>query len=173
MDDFEGLSAEEIQKILASGGLEDSSNDALAQMIMLQKLRGDQPKLEGRQAGRVFVANNPLEHLGSYLQNRNMEKKQAGIEEALANARAGQRDARAAYGRAWAGPSKGPPMQAGPDQTAIEQNVPMPNIQMATANQLRKPPMKRPGMPLKNFPMNKMGQFDEPTLDQLLNGSPY
>jgi hypothetical protein len=171
MQDFKDLSAEELQAILSGGASEDSSNDALVQMMMLQKLRGQQPALEGRQAGRVYVANNPLEHLGSFMKNRQMDKKQSAMEEALGNSRAqGQRHVDA-LGKAAMGPPAGPPMAA-PEQASVEGNVPMPNIQMEMAQQLRgKAPRRRPAMPTSKFPMKSPTSFEEPSLEQLLNAN--
>jgi hypothetical protein len=143
MDD---LTAQELEQILNSGSMEDSSQDALLQLAMLQKLRGNMSPLQGRQAGDIYTANHPLEHLARAMEMVKMNQKEKAIEEALANSRAQQRAGRQAYGRAWRGNPA--PIMEDPTQSSMEVNVPEPMFQMQVAQQLRQPrPPVSPGPP--------------------------
>ena len=58
--------------------------DALEkQAERVRALRRESP--EGREAGRVYVAANPLEHIGAAWQNYNVMKKERELEEGIRN----------------------------------------------------------------------------------------
>lgn len=58
-----GYTEEQIKMILGLAGLEEDKGTLSTQFEMARALRNPQGP-EGRQAGNVYVASNPLEHVG-------------------------------------------------------------------------------------------------------------
>lgn len=67
MDDFNNLSEEDLQQLMALGVIPDQQSSLEDQIQQAQLIRNRQaPK--GYDTGRVYVAANPLEHLARALQ---------------------------------------------------------------------------------------------------------
>ena len=67
MEDLDNLSEEELQQLIALGSLPDEQNALQDQIKQAQMIRNRQAP-QGTQAGRVYVAANPLEHLAYAMQ---------------------------------------------------------------------------------------------------------
>jgi len=68
---LENMTEEDLQKLVELGVIDDKMAENARQMQLAEQLRY-RAGPEGRQAGRVYVAANPLEHIG-----RGMEQYQA------------------------------------------------------------------------------------------------
>jgi hypothetical protein len=65
MTNFMGMSPEELEQVMASSTYPEAQGNIQLQKLLAESLRGSSP--EGRQAGRTYVAANPLEHIASLL----------------------------------------------------------------------------------------------------------
>lgn len=77
--DLSGMSEEEIQQLIDLGAIDENMAENARQMAVQEGLRY-QSAPEGRQAGRVYVAANPLEHIGKGLEQYNAMKKMKELE---------------------------------------------------------------------------------------------
>lgn len=82
MEEFnlETLSEEDLQELVSLGVIDENMAENARQMALAEKLRYGTPGPEGRQAGRVYVAANPLEHLGRGMEQWNAQKKMGELE---------------------------------------------------------------------------------------------
>lgn len=71
---LEQMSEEELQKMVELGVIDEQMAENARQMALQEQLRY-QAAPEGRQAGRTYVAANPLEHIGKGLEQYNAAKK--------------------------------------------------------------------------------------------------
>lgn len=78
MDDFSGLSEEDIAALLELGVIDDQQSMLSGQLAQANTIR-NRPGPEGRQAGRVYTAANPLEFLGRGMEMHKAEKETADI----------------------------------------------------------------------------------------------
>ena len=69
-----------LKALLATYGDQLEMSDYEKQMSRVQALRDQLPDAEGRQAGRVYVAANPLEHVGKAIGQYNTMKKEKGFQ---------------------------------------------------------------------------------------------
>lgn len=81
-----GLDPRVLEAMLGTYGDQLEMSAQEKQLEQAQALRG-MATPEGRQAGRVYVAANPLEHLGTGIQKYRAGKKAQGIEDELARTR--------------------------------------------------------------------------------------
>jgi hypothetical protein len=77
---LEQMSEEELQKLVELGVIDDNMAENARQMRLAEELRYATPTPEGRQAGRVYVASNPLEHIGKGMQQWNAQKRMDELE---------------------------------------------------------------------------------------------
>lgn len=71
---------EALKALLATYGDQLEMSDFEKQMARVQALRDQLPDAEGRQAGRVYVAANPLEHLGKGVADYRMRKREKELQ---------------------------------------------------------------------------------------------
>jgi hypothetical protein len=77
--DLAGMSEEELQQLISLGVIDEQMAENARQMALQEGLRY-QSAPEGRQAGRVYVAANPLEHIGKGLEQYNAQKRMKELE---------------------------------------------------------------------------------------------
>jgi len=76
---LEQMSEEDLQKMVELGIIDEQMAENARQMAVQEGLRY-QAAPEGRQAGRVYVAANPLEHIGKGLEQYNAQRKMKELE---------------------------------------------------------------------------------------------
>lgn len=77
---LEGMTEEDLQKLVELGVINEDMAENARQMQMAEKLRYDTAGPEGRQAGRVYVAANPLEHIGRGMEQWNAQKRMGELD---------------------------------------------------------------------------------------------
>lgn len=77
---LEEMTEEDLAKLVELGVIDENMAENARQMQLAEKLRYGTASPEGRQAGRVYVAANPLEHLGRGLEQWNAQKKMGELE---------------------------------------------------------------------------------------------
>lgn len=118
---MEEMTPEEYQAIMGLVGLDDQAGDLTQQLLFTLKKQLNQPSLQGTQAGRTFVANNPMEHIANMLNTQRFNREERDIQEELRALRRQRQEGVGAYGRAL---FRRPPIQ---DINVDESNVPMVN----------------------------------------------
>ena len=113
--DISQLSPEEIQQILSISSFPEEQDLLKQQLAQAESLRVGTPR--GTQAGRVYVAANPLEHIGAFMQNRNAQKQQNAVMDQQRKLIEQLRKGRMAYGNAVGNP--GGMMPAGPQGNGV------------------------------------------------------
>ena len=93
------LSPEVLKQLMELGVLGGESDILTEEMLAATALR-DAPGAQGRQAGRVFVAANPLEHLSSALRQYRGGKQVGDVRERQRGVLDRQAAGREAYGKA-------------------------------------------------------------------------
>lgn len=76
---LEGMTEEELQQLVQLGVIDENMAENARQMAVQEGLRY-QGAPEGRQAGRTYVAANPLEHIGKGLEQYNAMKRMKELE---------------------------------------------------------------------------------------------
>lgn len=83
---LEDMTEEDLQQLVQLGVIDEQMAENARQMMLQEKLRY-QAMPEGRQAGRTYVAANPLEHLSTGVEKyqaaqkiRDLEAQRAGME---------------------------------------------------------------------------------------------
>lgn len=76
---LEQMTDEDLQKLVELGVIDENMAENQRQMRLAEQLRY-QASPEGRMAGRVYVAANPLEHLGKGLEQWNAQKRMKELE---------------------------------------------------------------------------------------------
>lgn len=75
--DMENMTEEQMQWLLESFGEQEKQKELEQRIAQARALRGGAGP-EGRQAGGVYVAANPLEHIGAAMQNWQRERELTG-----------------------------------------------------------------------------------------------
>lgn len=75
---LEQMTEEDLQKLVELGVIDEQMAENARQMAMQEGLRY-QAAPEGREAGRTYVAANPLEHAGKLLEQYNAQKEIEGL----------------------------------------------------------------------------------------------
>lgn len=76
---LEDMTEEDLQKLVELGVIDEQMAENQRQMRLAEELRF-QKGPEGRQAGRTYVAANPLEHLGTGIQQWQAQKRMGELE---------------------------------------------------------------------------------------------
>lgn len=76
---LEQMTEEDLQKLVSLGVIDEQMAENARQMAVQEGLR-NQAAPEGRQAGRTYVAANPMEHAGKLLEQYNAQKKMEALE---------------------------------------------------------------------------------------------
>ena len=118
---MEDMTPEEYQAVMGLVGLDDQAGDLTQQLILNLRKQQNMPQLQGTQAGRTFVANNPMEHIANMLNSQRFNREERDIQSELRALRKQRQEGVGAYGRALL---RRPPIQ---DIGVNEDNVPMPN----------------------------------------------
>lgn len=87
------------QMLIELGALGDEDNELSKQLEFARALRMNERPLEGTQAGRVFVANNPLQHLAGMLERQRNNRDMRDILGQKGEIRGKQTEARGRYGK--------------------------------------------------------------------------
>lgn len=104
---MDNLTPEQIQLLMEAGLIPEQLSELDSQYAQAQALR-ETPNPEGRQAGRVYVAASPLEHIAAMLRRGRGRKDMKSVEEQRALLLKKQADARSAYGQQILSPSGQP-----------------------------------------------------------------
>jgi hypothetical protein len=112
---------EQLQMLMELGIIPEQLDEMQMQMKQAMALR-DRGGPEGRSAGRTYVAANPMEHIGEFMQKRNAKKELEALKAQTEALRQQQATSRGMYANQLFRP--GQPMQsqmpAGP-QTPMQQ----------------------------------------------------
>lgn len=76
--DLDNISEEELKMLMELGVIPEEQallQDQMNEALQLRSRAGP----EGREAGRVYTAANPLEHIGEFMQKRNAGKELEGL----------------------------------------------------------------------------------------------
>ena len=95
LDPFEGkVDSSLIEMLMRSGMTEDELSDIDRKLMQAQALRNNAlGGAEGRQAGRVYVAANPMEHIAKLMQFYGGQKQEGELSKQRAGVLAKERDA--------------------------------------------------------------------------------
>jgi hypothetical protein len=77
---LESMTEEDLQKLVELGVIDENMAENSRQMKLAEELRYGTAAPEGRQAGRVYVASNPLEHIGRGMEQYQAQKKMKELE---------------------------------------------------------------------------------------------
>ena len=122
---FDQFSPEELQALLELGTVPDQVKEA-ARREQQARQTFAQPTPEGRQAGRIYMAANPMEHLGRGIQQYAALQDRDAQRDRIDALRQQQVAGRQSFlnqlypgGNPAAAPSAGPAAPAGPPQTPV------------------------------------------------------
>lgn len=94
--DLSKMSEDELQKLVQLGVIDENMAENQRQMKLAEQLRY-QAAPEGRQAGRVYVAANPLEHIGKGLEQYQAIQRQKELDKQRAEMQGKQTAGRQTY----------------------------------------------------------------------------
>jgi hypothetical protein len=95
--DISKMSEEELAQLVQLGVIDENMAENARQMKLAEQLRYGTAGPEGRNAGRVYVAANPLEHLGRGLEQWNAQKRMKELEAQRGEMQGKQTQARGTY----------------------------------------------------------------------------
>ncbi len=94
--DLANLPPEVLEQLIAMGAIGGEQDELAQQMEQAQAIR-TQGMPEGRYTGRTYVAANPLEFIGDFMQKRNAKKEMGGIRDSQEELRQQQLEGRRAF----------------------------------------------------------------------------
>lgn len=78
--DLSKMSEEELQQLVQLGVIDENMAENSRQMKLAEQLRYGTPSPQGIQAGNVYVASNPLEHIGRGMEQWTAQKRMKDLE---------------------------------------------------------------------------------------------